>query len=428
MFTRFQKVHFSRVSLIIVISMILTVVGGFPMGLLAQEKITVVVPPWAAHPTDILNEFERKTGIKVNLVNVGWESLYDSIVIGLAAGKPPGDVLEFDWSWTGEFGATGWFVPLNDRLSEEAKAALPTIKSFVYKGDILAVPYHNDFRLQAVDMRNLNQIGYDSVPESLSEVTAVSLALKAMNVDKYPLVFALMGSTYAATDWFLMTAAHGGGIFDENMNPLFAEPSSAGMKALQYMVDSVRKYEVVAPALFTVRKVKETFQAGEGSILLHCGPGRVIDFTNPERSKIYDVVQFGLFPGADGTRSATISLAEGMAIPKGSKNKEAAWKFLQYMMEPETQKEMFLLLGRFPSSPKVLRELAVSGQIPFGDVLAEQLEYMSAVSPVGYPSWFAEFQEEAGSLVFEASRGKITVEKALTGLAKKVEVWREGAK
>ena len=425
MFTRFQKIHFSWISVIIVSVMILTVVGCLPTNLSAQERITLVMPPWASFPKDLLGEFEKDTGIKVNLVTKGWEELYDAIVVGCAAGEPPGDVLEFDWSWTGEFGATGWFVPLTDRISEEAQAEIPDIKSFMYKGDILAVPFSNDFRLAAANMKNLNQIGYSSVPESLSEVTAVSLALKAANLDEYPLVFSLCETTYTATDWFLMTLAHGQGLFDKNMDPLFSKSNSAGMKALRYMVDHVRKYEVVSPALFTVPMVGEAFQAGRGSILLHCGPGSVINFLNPELSQIHDVVQFGLYPGANGTRSATYSLVEGMAIPKKSKHKEAAWKFLQWIMEPETQKKLFLSLGLFPSNPKVIRELAASGQLPFGNVLAEQQEYMNVLFPAGCPLWFAEFQEEAGALVFEAARGEITVEKGLVELVKEVETWRK---
>jgi len=426
MFTRLQKIHFSWFSVIIVITMILTVVGCFPMNLSAQERITVLLPPWSSLPQDLLNEFEEKeSGIKVNLVIKGWEELYNSVVVGLAAGEAPGDVIEFDWSWTGEFGAAGWIVPLTDRIPEEIQADTPPMKLFTYKGDILAIPYYNDYRLIAVKMKDLNQIGYDSVPESLSEVRAVSLALKAMNVEKYPLVMDLGEPTHTATNWFLITLAYGQRLFDENMNPLFDKPNSAGMKALRYIVDNVRKYKIISPALFAKRRASESFLRGSGSI--HpCSPGNIKEFLNPEASQIYDDdVQAGLFPGENEIRSVTFSLCEGMAIPKKSKHREAAWKFLQWIMQPETQRKLYLSLGLFPCNVKAIHELGASGKLLFGNVHAEQLKYMKVLFPGGPPPWFAEFQSEAGSLVAEAARGKITVEKALTVLAEKVETWEK---
>ena len=47
-----------------------------------------------------------------------------------AAGSPLADVTEFDWSWTGQFGAAGWFLPLESYLPASMLSDLANTNAF----------------------------------------------------------------------------------------------------------------------------------------------------------------------------------------------------------------------------------------------------------------------------------------------------------
>ena len=72
---------------------------------LAGQSITVLMP--SPQSPDIPAEFEKATGIKVDLQTLSWDDIRPKLVTAMLAGTAPADVTEFDWSWTGQFGAAG---------------------------------------------------------------------------------------------------------------------------------------------------------------------------------------------------------------------------------------------------------------------------------------------------------------------------------
>ena len=87
-----------------------------------RERITVVLPSYANPPKSLITAFERETGIGVSLDIASWDSIHDRIVTAEAAGRAIGDVTEVDWSWVGQFGSAGWYVPLDGELDRGAAA------------------------------------------------------------------------------------------------------------------------------------------------------------------------------------------------------------------------------------------------------------------------------------------------------------------
>jgi len=70
---------------------------------LAGKSITVLLP--SPQGANIAAEFEKATGIHVDLQTLNWDDIRPKLVTALIAGTPPADVTEFDWSWTGQFSA-----------------------------------------------------------------------------------------------------------------------------------------------------------------------------------------------------------------------------------------------------------------------------------------------------------------------------------
>ena len=74
---------------------------------LPGQSITVLMP--SPQSPNIAADFEAETGIKVDLQTLSWDDIRPKLVTALIAGTAPADVTEFDWSWTGQFGAAGWY-------------------------------------------------------------------------------------------------------------------------------------------------------------------------------------------------------------------------------------------------------------------------------------------------------------------------------
>mgnify|MGYP000961817889 FL=1 len=71
---------------------------------LAQSgSISVLLPPWAEPPQDLLAEFQESSGITVELNIMGWDQIHDKITIAAVTNTAAADVVEIDWSWTNEF-------------------------------------------------------------------------------------------------------------------------------------------------------------------------------------------------------------------------------------------------------------------------------------------------------------------------------------
>src|SRR5512142_2168503 len=95
---------------------------------LAGQSITVLLP--SPQGANIAAEFEKATGIHVDLQTLNWDDIRPKLVTALVAGTAPADVTEFDWSWTGQFSAADWYLPLNDVIDADTVADIGPAKIF----------------------------------------------------------------------------------------------------------------------------------------------------------------------------------------------------------------------------------------------------------------------------------------------------------
>ena len=197
---------------------------------LAGQSITVLMPsPQAA---TIPAEFEKATGIHVDLQTLSWDDIRPKLVTALIAGSAPADVTEFDWSWTGQFADAGWYLPLNNVIDADTVNDIGVAKIFTVNGNLLGVPYTNDFRVMLVNKKQFADAGITKMPTTLDELVADAKQIKAKGITQYPIGLPLSPTEGASTSWYLLTKAEGGDLFDKDWKPLFTSPDSAGYKAM----------------------------------------------------------------------------------------------------------------------------------------------------------------------------------------------------
>src|ERR1700754_3265345 len=102
---------------------------------LAGKSITVLLP--SPQGANIAAEFEKDTGIHVDLQTLNWDDIGPKLGTALLAGPSPADVTEFDWSWTGQFSAADWYLSLNDVIDADTVADIGPAKIFTINGNLL---------------------------------------------------------------------------------------------------------------------------------------------------------------------------------------------------------------------------------------------------------------------------------------------------
>ena len=165
---------------------------------------------------------------------------------------------------------------------------------------------------------------------------------------QYPLSIPMAATEGGVTPWYLLTLAMGGQLFDENNNPLFSDPGSAGYKALQWEVDAVKNGWVSPGSVSMDDSVAfNKFTAGENAIVLATGPGNMPTANDPKQSSIAGKAELGLVPGIDGP-GGSFGLPEGLSIPVTAKHKAAAAAFIEWWERPENAIAIYKTQGSLP--------------------------------------------------------------------------------
>jgi multiple sugar transport system substrate-binding protein len=383
---------------------------------LEGQEIKVLMPYKV--PQELLDQFTNETGIDVQYSTGAWDGIASKLVVANQAGTYIADVTEFDWSFTGQFGGNGWYEPLQDVLDPKLLDDLGNTKaSFTTEGDLYAACYSNDFKISMYNSALFDQAGLDTMPETFSDLDKTLDTLKAQGVADSAMTLPMAATEGSVTPWFLITLAMGGQLFDDNYAPQFADPNSAGYKALQWEVDALNN-GWVSPGSVTLDDgpALERFTGGAAAVALSAAPGNLPEANDPKASSIAGDAQAALVPGETGP-GASFGLQEGFGIPVTAEHKDAAKVFIDWMLEPEHQVELYKGAGFLPCGKTALDQLAKSGDLEGGDVITQEFDQLQPLFPNGAPKWYSQFSSEAQGLLNAAFKGDMSVGDALNQLA-----------
>jgi multiple sugar transport system substrate-binding protein len=383
---------------------------------LAGQSITVLLP--SPQQATMAAEFEKATGIHVDLQTLTWDDIRPKLVTALIAGTAPADVTEFDWSWTGQFAAAGWYTPLQDAIDKDTVADIGVAKIFTVDGNLLGLPYNNDFRVMLVNKKHFADAGITEMPTTLDELLADAKQIKAKGVVQYPVGLPLSPTEGASTSWYLLTKAFGGDLFDKDFKPLFTTPDSAGYKAMAFELQLL-KDGLVDPASTGLKdsQINETmFAKGLTSIMISGEPGRLGQMNDPKQSDVAGQVIAILVPTASG-KTRSYGLPEALGVPKASPHQEAAIAFVKWMTSRDFQVENYTNNGVLPTRTSALEELNKAGKLQSGDVLVTESQAVEPLFAQGTPTWYPQFSSAVNTSINRVAKGQMTVDQAVKNIA-----------
>ncbi len=377
-------------------------------------SITFMAPDWAIPTDDQLKAFTDETGIEVIVNEVGWDDIRDKLVTAAAGGQAVADVVEVDWSWVGEFYAADWLEPLE--VSDEVKKDMPTLETFTKEGNVLAIPYANDYRLSYYNTKQYEDAGISAEPQTWDEVYQNCKTLKEKGVCDYP--FALPLNAEEKTSTYLMWLAYtmNGVVFNDD-GTLNKDSVLAALKYEENLI----KDELVDPADKTSSGMDAYKRILSGSANFLTGPTSFVSkSTNEDDCSVIGEITPILVPGKDAKATVTMALPEALGVTKFSENKEEAKKFIEWYTSADMQEKLNETNTAIPTRNSVLKKLIDDGKIQNAGAMMEEAELIASPFPDGIPAYYSEMSNSIYNAINKMALGEMTADEAYAEMEAKV--------
>jgi multiple sugar transport system substrate-binding protein len=122
-------------------------------------------------------------------------------------------------------------------------------------------------------------------------------------------------------------------------------------------------------------------------------------------------------PGFDGESGVSLAGGASLALSRTSPRREAAWKLLEFLADPEQQARFYQLTGDLPARQSAWNDPALASN-PYAQAFRQQLLHVQATPPI--PEW----ERIASRIAYYAElavRQESSVEEALAALDRDVD-------
>ncbi|TDC92702.1 extracellular solute-binding protein [Nonomuraea deserti] len=322
-----------------------------------------------------VKDFEAANpGVRVNVTAIGWDVAHDKITAAIAGNATP-DVSMIGSTWSGELAKTGALEPTPGNLVDKAAFFPGAWQTVDVNGTAYGVPWYVETRVLYYRTDQAAKAGVQP-PKTWEELTAFARALKEKGgaEDGFQQSYTL-GASWQEVLPLIWQA--GGEI---------AEDGAYTFDTLE-AVAALRQYETLfeqklAPTDIPEGAFPQTFIKGEVGGFFS-GPWMIGVLNNDGGPAFKD--KFDVAPYPKGPVSATSFVGGAdMAVFKQAKNRDAAWKFVQWLSEPEVQAKWYTTVKALPAVQEAWRqpELTADKQLA---VFGEQLK--DAKTPPPFPTW-----------------------------------------
>ena len=350
----------------------------------------VVVAVWSGPEHDNLvkdaEAYTKETGNKVTVEEIAREAYQDKLNTTFVANSSDYDAAYINSEWMAAWIKAGVLADLAQFMNDPKVASpdfklddfKPGIDYYTVEGKIYAFPSEGDtawlwYRKDLLDAKGIK------VPTTWDEYYA---AAKALN--NPPTVYgAVIGAKpdEAWWDFGYYFFSFGGQVLDDKYNPTIN--SQAGVNALEFYTKLVK--EGLTPkdvSTYGYNEVLTALQEGKVAMgmqwmaatqtLTDCAQSPKVC---KDGQPLLGYAQTPMGTGPDGKPVQGTSGSQwGWGIPAGSKNQEAAYKFIEWLTGKEGGK-MWALNGGIPGNSAVLSDAEVVAKIPQFKMLAEAMPY-----------------------------------------------------
>lgn len=297
----------------------------------------------------LLADFEKETGIKVELESLGEEQLTQKLSVEFSAGSSDIDVFMTRPLQEGRlFARNRWYEDLTPYVSGDASYDFadftPGSVAATKVGDVqCSIPLSTEVQVMYYRKDLLAEKGI-APPETFEELEKAAALLTDKNKEIYgflsrgqrnPLITQFSSYVYGyGSDWY---------DFDTNKS-LVDTPEF--IEAVGFYGEMLRKYGPPGSLNMGWPQAVAVFAQGKAAIYTD-GGATFPSLLDPAKSTVAEVTGIAMFPAGPKGRKMYAVTPWAIAMSSSSKNKDASWKLIRYL----TDKERTLLMQGTYANP-----------------------------------------------------------------------------
>ena len=352
----------------------------------------------------LLPEFERRNpGIRVSVQQIPWSAAHEKLLTAFAGDTLP-DLCQL-----------GALAPLDEAVAGSrivtAEDYFPGIwNTNVVSGVLRGVPWYVDTRLLFYRSDLLRQAGFDAPPRTWREWQRVLEAIEREGEDRYGVLLPLNEPEPLVAFGLQQDA------------PLLREDgrwgnfSSPGFQqALAFYAGIFRNGWAPAVGGAQISNVWSEFARGR-FVFYISGPWNIGEFKRRLPAELQDDWMTAPLPGPEGPGASTAG-GSSLVIFRSSPRREAAWRLVEYLSEPEVQLRFHELTGNLPPRRAAWQDERLASD-RYARAFHDQLERVEPAPKV--PEW-ERIVNEMQYVAEQVVRGRMSVEEATRALDRKVD-------
>ncbi len=320
---------------------------------------------------ELIPEFERETGIDVEIQQIPWTAAHEKLLTAFAAQALP-DVCQLGNTWLPEFAALGVLEPLQPFV--DASSVVDPDDFFtgiwdtsVIDGQLLGIPWYVDTRLLFYRKDLLREAGVQRPPRTWAEWEQAMAAVKAhVGPDRYAILMPL--NEFEQQLSFAL----------QQDDPLLRDHGTRGnfqspgfRRALAFYANMFEQGWAPKMSETQISNVWDEFFNGFYAFYLS-GPWNIREFRKRQPPGLEG--QWGTMPlpGPDGP-GAGIAGGTSLVIFRDSPRQQQAWKLIEFLSRPDIQQRFHAMIGDLPPRRSTWEHPALA-QDEFARAFRDQLE------------------------------------------------------
>jgi multiple sugar transport system substrate-binding protein len=356
---------------------------------------------YADSAREITEEFKEETGLEVEVDDVPYVSLHEKIMLDFSSQAGGYDVIMLNVPWLGE--ALPYLEPLDPYIEKnnvDIEDFIPSIlDACKWDGVQYGLP-----RAPTPNMMTYRTDLVETPPKTYEEYLAIAKKFTDPSKGMYGISIPGKKAQYAV-QYLVRLWAMGGEVADEDWNVTILS-DEANRRAMENLVET-SKYADEACLSWELEESINAFLQGN-AVFCEAWPtlGLIQNADNPQKSKVVGKWAIAPFP-EEVTSKKQMSL-HSIVISKYSKNKDAAFQWLNMLMSAEKQTQFYEQFGVLPSRSSFWQreDIKNSSIGPIGEGIKD-----------GLPKWRIPVSAELDSIMANAvgscMSGQMTVDEAI---------------
>lgn len=362
----------------------------------------------------LIPEFERRNpDIKVKVQMIPWTAAQEKLITAYASDNAP-DAFQLGNTWIPQFSALNAIEELSNYINSSEQIKKENYfegiwDTNVLNGKIYGIPWYCDTRLLFYRADVLAEAGYNEPPKTWDELLDCSRKIKKNfgKEDKYPIYI-------PTNEWapFIIFGLQAGSNILKNNDSYGNFSGNQFKESFTYLM----KYFEEGLTPIGISQVTNIYQAfADKYINLYIsGPWNIVEFKKTMTGKLSNVWKTAPMPGYKNEYpGASLAGGASLVVYKKSKHKKEAWKFIEYLSEPQVQLEFYKFLFDLPAVKQAWSDTLIQND---EHIKAFEKQFSNVKPTPKIPEWeqiaFAKVQQYAEI----GSRKTETIDKALKNL------------